>query len=157
MAPEVSHANYAALFKEKITELQGEPAFERTTQPIQYAVDKKGIPLIKVAVGNVPLTYDLWKGLRNPAVIGLYPAGLREIWEFYAHRRPDHSIKVCEEREKVIARKEIRCWLAFLVKTRCLYTGKYVKGNDLTVGIRIRGLKLYKNVNYHYLVPRVKT
>lgn len=86
-AKALSHEKLATMFKEKITELQNEPAFERTAQPIQYAVDKKGIPHVKLAVGNVPLTYDLWKGLKNPALIGLYPAGLHEIWEFYAHRR----------------------------------------------------------------------
>ena len=35
---------------------------------------------MKLAVGNVPLDYDLWEGLRNPAIIGMYPAGLKEIW-----------------------------------------------------------------------------
>jgi ferredoxin len=29
----------------------------------------------------------LWEGLRNPAIIGLYPAGLRDIWEYYSNRR----------------------------------------------------------------------
>ncbi|MGD2250319.1 MAG: hypothetical protein PVF58_18120 [Candidatus Methanofastidiosia archaeon] len=74
------------LFKKTITELQKEPQFNRYS-PL-YAVSN-GDPSIKVAVGNVPLNYDLWKGLRNPGRIGLYPAGLKEIWEFYAHRSID--------------------------------------------------------------------
>lgn len=85
MTSEALSHKITALFKEKITELQREPAFESST-PLPYAVDN-GTPHVKVAVGNVPLTYDLWKGLKNPAVVGLYPAGLREIWEFYAYRR----------------------------------------------------------------------
>jgi len=32
------------------------------------------------------MEYDLWEGLRNPAGVGLHPAGIREIWEFYAWR-----------------------------------------------------------------------
>jgi hypothetical protein len=75
------------LLKDKITEVQEEPEFQRSTEKIKYATGKNGEPLVKLAVGNVPLDYDLWEGLRNPAVAGLYPAGLPEIWEFYANRR----------------------------------------------------------------------
>ena len=77
------------IFKEKLTEVQEEPEFRRTTEKIKYTTDKKGEPLVKLAVGNVPLDYDLWQGLRNPAVVGLYPAGLQEIWDFYANRRKE--------------------------------------------------------------------
>lgn len=75
------------VFKEKIVELQEEPEFQWNTEKIRYAVDDNGDPCVKLAVGNVPLDYDLWKGLRNPATVGLYPVGLQEIWEFYANRR----------------------------------------------------------------------
>jgi hypothetical protein len=69
-----------------ITGLQAEPEFQRTGGP-EYAVDPSGVPQIKVAIGNVPLEYDLWEGLRNPAVVGIYPVGLPDLWEFYANRR----------------------------------------------------------------------
>ena len=59
------------------------------TPTITYTVDGGGDPGVKLALGNVPLDYDLWEGLRNPAVVGLYPAGLREIWEFHANRTKD--------------------------------------------------------------------
>ena len=75
------------IFKEKIIEVQEEPEFQRSTEKIEYATNKKREPLVKLAVGNVPIDYDLWEGLRNPAVVGLHPAGLTEIWEFYADRR----------------------------------------------------------------------
>jgi len=35
------------------------------------------------------LDYDLWKGLRNPAVIGLHPVGLEQIWAYYANIRKE--------------------------------------------------------------------
>ena len=73
-------------FKEKILELQEEPEFQCNREQIKYAADADGAPIVKVAVGNVPVDYDLWEGLRNPAVVGLYPVGLREIWEFYSNR-----------------------------------------------------------------------
>jgi len=75
------------LFKEKITELQDEPEFQWIEQKTKYAVDEEGKPSVKLAVGNVPIDYDLWKGLRNPALVGLHPAGLKELWEFYASKR----------------------------------------------------------------------
>jgi len=77
----------ADMFKEKIAELQEEPEFQWDIEEVKYAVDEDGEPYVKMAVGNVPLDYDLWKGLRNPAVVGLYPAGLQEVWEFYSNRR----------------------------------------------------------------------
>jgi len=72
---------------EKLAEITEEPEFLRKTEKLKYAADKDGLPLVKLAVGNMPLDYDLWEGLRNPATIGLHPAGLPEIWEFYANRR----------------------------------------------------------------------
>ena len=74
-------------FKEKISELQDEPEFQWKREAVKYALDEKGEPCVKLAIGNVPLGYDLWEGLRNPALVGLYPVGLPEIWEFYANRR----------------------------------------------------------------------
>jgi len=74
-------------FQEKIFELLEEPQFSGNTAKRKFAADPDGNPAVKLAIGNVPLDYDLWEGLRNPAVVGLYPLGLQEIWEFYANRR----------------------------------------------------------------------
>ena len=71
----------------RVAELQDEPEFQWKHESIKYAVDEDGDPSVKVAMGNVPLDYDLWKGLRNPAVMGIYPAGLKEIWDYHANRR----------------------------------------------------------------------
>ncbi len=76
-----------ALFQDTIGSLQGEPDFQWSADDVKYAVTDRGDPDVQVAVGNVPLDYDLWAGLRNPAVVGLHPAGLPEIWAFHAHRR----------------------------------------------------------------------
>lgn len=75
------------LFNETIAALREEPEFQWGRDRTQYATDDNGQPLAKLAIGNVPLDYDLWEGLRNPAVAGLYPAGLQEIWEYYANKR----------------------------------------------------------------------
>ena len=75
--------------QDRIMELQEEPEFQWSRDRITYAVDGGGDPMVKLTLGNVPLDYDLWEGLRNPAVVGLYPAGLREIWEFHANRTKD--------------------------------------------------------------------
>jgi hypothetical protein len=74
-------------FRDEVTMLQEEPAFQWGAGKAICAVDDAGLPAVQVAVGNVPLDYDLWQGLRNPAVVGRHPAGLRELWEFHANRR----------------------------------------------------------------------
>lgn len=73
-------------FSRTILELTSEPRFQRTDR-IGYAIDRHNRPAVKLAAAQVPLTYDLWKDLRTPAGIGLHPAGIKEIWEFYAHKR----------------------------------------------------------------------
>jgi hypothetical protein len=72
------------LLAESIRTLRDDPALR--AGEVKYALDSAGEPDVKVAGANVPLDYDLWDGLRNPAGLGLHPAGLREIWEFYAWR-----------------------------------------------------------------------
>ncbi len=74
-------------FQEKLIEVRDEPEFSRSFDKLKFAVDNDGLPIVKLAAGNVPLDYDLWEGLRNPATVGLHPAGIPEIWEFYANRR----------------------------------------------------------------------
>ncbi len=89
MANDVTVNGLTQIFKEKVREVQEEPEFQRSMEKTKYAADENGEPLVKLAIGNVPLDYDLWQGLRNPSVIGLHPAGLSEIWEFYANRRKE--------------------------------------------------------------------
>lgn len=74
-------------FQQAVCDLQEEPKHQWSGDQRAYAAASDGRPVVKVAVGNVSLDYDLWSGLRNPAVSGLYPAGLQEIWEFFAHQR----------------------------------------------------------------------
>jgi len=84
---EIAVRNLKGIFKDKIEELREEPEFQWREENTRYAMDEEAEPAVKLAVGNVPLDYDLWEGLRNPAVVGFYPAGLKEIWEFYANRK----------------------------------------------------------------------
>jgi hypothetical protein len=77
------------LYKDRILELQEEPEFQWKKDSIKHAMDDKGEPQVKIAIGNVSLDHDLWKGLRNPATLGLHPAGLKEIWNYYANKRRD--------------------------------------------------------------------
>jgi hypothetical protein len=87
LSDNLEQSQLAVQFAEAIAELQEEPEFGRGDSRTQYAARDGGAPLVKLAVGNVPVDYDLWQDLRNPAVLGLHPAGLPEIWEFYANRR----------------------------------------------------------------------
>jgi hypothetical protein len=87
VSKDITVENIGKLFVDIVNELQEEPEFQRGDHKRAYACNKADSPQIKVAIGNMPLDYDLWQDLRNPAVVGLYPAGLPEIWEFHANRR----------------------------------------------------------------------
>jgi hypothetical protein len=82
----ITEDNLIREFTQAISELSSEPEFQREDR-IGYATDEPNQPAVKLAAAQVPLSYDLWKDLRNPAGIGLHPAGIRDIWEFYAHKR----------------------------------------------------------------------
>jgi ferredoxin len=81
--------NLSDVIQKKILELHEEPEFQWDPTRTTYSTDDQGNPRIKIAVGNVPLDYDLWKGLRNPAVIGLHPVSLEQIWAYYANIRKE--------------------------------------------------------------------
>lgn len=87
MATGLTAENLDHLFRWRIRELQREPEFQLSPDGFKYATGEDGEPSLRVALGNVELDYDLWNRLRNPALVGAYPAGLREIWEFQANRR----------------------------------------------------------------------
>jgi len=156
MEVDVTVKKLADLFKEKISELQDEPEFQWKREGIKYAVDEKGEPCLKLAMGNVPLDYDLWEGLRNPALVGLYPVGLREIWEFFANRR---KTAIDESGRQTIfqiprsydfARKNytraliISVMLPFSLKTIESYTQLFLKEKEGSSHIFAR---MYEDVN----------
>ena len=87
MAAPMTLKRFEQSFKDRVSELLEEPEYQSDNNQAAYAVDADGSPVVKVAVANVPLDYDLWEGMRNPAGIGCYPVGLPEFWEFYANRR----------------------------------------------------------------------
>lgn len=89
MTNPITANNLTDLYRDMVTELLDEPEFQFGGGRVTHATDAAGQPNVIVAAGNVPLDYDLWEGLRNPATIGNYPAGLREIWEFYANRKKE--------------------------------------------------------------------
>jgi len=81
---ELSHSSLSEVLVRNVKAIAAEPPFR--VGEAKFALDAGGEPAVRVALANVPLEYDLWEGLRNPAGLGLHPAGLREIWEFYAWR-----------------------------------------------------------------------
>lgn len=84
MGGSLSLSAITALLADNIRALRDDPSF--CAGEVKYALDRTGEPDVKVAAVNVPLDYDLWEGLRNPAGMGLHPVSLRDIWEFYAWR-----------------------------------------------------------------------
>lgn len=91
MSTELTVSRMGRLFTERIAELQEEPEFQRVDSKRYYVSNEDGTPQLKLAMGNMPVGYDLWEDLRNPAVVGLHPAGLPVIWEFHANRRKQQA------------------------------------------------------------------
>lgn len=156
---EVTDKELKDIFKENIVELQEEPEFQWSAERIKYAADTSGAPNIKLGIGNVPLDYDLWEGLKNPAVVGLFPAGLREIWEFYANRR---KLRVDEYGRQTIfqtlrsfkfAQKNysraiiISVMLPFTPKTIKDYTIQFYENLEKRKGSSHLFSKMYEDVN----------
>lgn len=70
--------------QEKVKELKNQPEYQWQDGRINFETTPEGEPAIKAGVANCPIDHDIWEGLRNPAQIGLYPAGLKQIWELWA-------------------------------------------------------------------------
>jgi ferredoxin len=90
----ITPASIEAALRRKIEEIRTKPAYLWADGRRNHAVNQEGEAAMKVGVANCTLDFDLWKRLRNPALIGRHPVGLREIWEYYATKdikktRPD--------------------------------------------------------------------
>ncbi len=91
---DIDRATLTRLLADKVAEISVQPEYRWADGRTNFAVDTDGAPAVRVGVLNCGLDCDLWKGLRNPAMIGLYPVGLPQIWGFYANnrkRRTDES------------------------------------------------------------------
>ena len=64
---------------EKILQLNAQPEFQWQEDHTIYEQDSDGSPAVRVSVAGCPVDFDLWAGLRNPAIVGVFPAGFREI------------------------------------------------------------------------------
>lgn len=77
--------------RDKLMEVRNQPEFSWTNNTMNYAVTPQGEPDVKVGAANCSLDFDLWKDLRNPAKVGLYPVSIEQIWEFWAHYHKQKS------------------------------------------------------------------
>ena len=83
--------NIISALQERVDELESQPEHRWENGEAGYATDAGGRAAFKVGVANCTLDFDLWKGLRNPAALGLHPVGLEQIWEYYAGKRVDST------------------------------------------------------------------
>ena len=81
---ELTQFNIEAALRRKVEEIRRKPEYLWADGRRNHKVNDEGKAAVKAAVANCTLDFDLWKGLRNPALIGRHPVGLREIWEYYA-------------------------------------------------------------------------
>ncbi len=80
----VTESILTSLLKEKMATLLKKPKYRWWDERSLYEPDADDLPLIKVAMGHCPSTYDLWQGIRGPATVGLHPATFQDIWDYYA-------------------------------------------------------------------------
>ena len=73
-----------AALRAKVAQIRNKPEYLWADGRRNHRLDGGGEAAVKVAVANCALDYDLWEGLRNPALVGLHPIGLRQIWAYYA-------------------------------------------------------------------------
>lgn len=111
---------------------------------VKYALDGAGEADVKVAAANVPLDYDLWEGLRNPAGMGLHPAGFREIWEFYAlrtasKRSDDAGRETIFEVPRSFEYARDRFRRALIVSVMLPFAGKLLKAHERFIRENDRG------------------
>jgi ferredoxin len=81
---QITRSNVESALRAKIEEIRGKPEYFWASGWRNHRVNDEGEASVKASVANCTLDFDLWKGLRNPALIGRHPLGLREVWEFYA-------------------------------------------------------------------------
>jgi hypothetical protein len=67
-----------------VTEVAGEPEYRWDNGFCSYMTESDGQPVVRLGVANCSADMDIWQGLRNPAQVGMYPIGLRDIWMHYA-------------------------------------------------------------------------
>ena len=72
------------LLQSKVAEVIAEPAFNWQSGFCTYRTDDAGAPLVRLAMVNCRIDMDIWHGLRSPALIGMYPLTLADIWTHFA-------------------------------------------------------------------------
>ena len=73
-----------AAFKKKVKEVISEPAHNWNGAFQTYRNDEDGEPLVRLAVTNCAIDLDIWKDVRNPAQVGMYPLTFDDIWKHHA-------------------------------------------------------------------------
>lgn len=155
MGVNLSISAITALIVSNIKALHDDPCL--CTAEVKYAQDSAGKPDVKVAGANVPLDYDLWGGLRNPAGVGLHPASLQDIWEFYAWRTTSSHLdesgrETIFEVPRSFEYARDRFQRVLIVSVMLPFAGKLLKAHDKFIREHERGAfwqysRFYEEVN----------
>jgi NAD-dependent dihydropyrimidine dehydrogenase PreA subunit len=81
---EITREGLQQLLTKKVTEVAKEPEHSWTGEFCSYMKGKDGLPVVRLSLVNCKPDMDIWEGLRNPAQVGMYPLGLRDIWMHFA-------------------------------------------------------------------------
>ncbi len=73
-----------AVLTDRVLDVLREPEYGWGDGFRSFMTDDDGRPAVRLAVANCTPDADIWQGLRNPAQVGMYPIGLREVWMHHA-------------------------------------------------------------------------
>lgn len=68
----------------KVMEVAREPEYVWGDGFRSFMTDENDRPVVRLAAANCRIEMDIWQGLRSPALVGMYPIGLPEVWMHYA-------------------------------------------------------------------------
>ena len=80
----LAHDELQALLTQKVTEVAREPEYSWGDSFRSFMTDDDATPVVRMGIANCLPDMDIWEGLRNPAQVGMYPIGLRDVWMHYA-------------------------------------------------------------------------
>ena len=80
----IAREQLEALLIDKVDEVAREPEYSWQGGFNSLMRDAAGRPVARLGIANCPPDTDIWQGLRNPAQVGMYPIGLRDVWMHYA-------------------------------------------------------------------------
>ncbi len=84
MTTKITKSDLQRLVREKVIEILEEPDYNWNREFNSYMTDADGLPAVRIGIINFDLGFDIWEGLRSPAMVGMHPLTAEDIWRHYS-------------------------------------------------------------------------